>query len=283
MVATSFDYKKASSVEQAIKLLQEHNGDAKLLAGGHSLIPTIKLRLNSPALLIDVSKIEGLRGIREEGGNIVIGAMTTHYEIASSKLIAEKLPMFSEAAKAIGDIQVRNKGTIGGSLAHADPAADWPAAIVASGAKIKIHGPDGARTVDAGDFFTGFYTTAVGENDVLTSIHVPIPAKGSKSTYQKFPQPASRYALVGCAVQLTMDGSTVSDCSIGFTGVSDAAFRDSNAEAALKGKKLTDESIQAAADACAQGVDIMSDHFASEDYRKHLAGVFLKRALEKLK
>lgn len=283
MVATSFDYKKASSVEQAIKLLQEHNGDAKLLAGGHSLIPTMKLRLNSPALLIDVSKIEDLRGIREADGNIVIGAMTTHYEIASSKLVGEKLPMFAEAAKAIGDIQVRNKGTIGGSLAHADPAADWPAAIVASGAKIKIHGPDGARTVDAGDFFTGFYTTAVGENDVLTSIHVPIPAKGSRSTYQKFPQPASRYALVGCAVQLMMDGNTVSDCRIGFTGVSDAAFRDGNAEAALKGKKLTDESIQAAADACAQGVDIMSDHFASEDYRKHLAGVFLKRALENLK
>jgi carbon-monoxide dehydrogenase medium subunit len=283
MVATSFDYQKATSVEEAISLLQQHDGEAKLLAGGHSLIPTMKLRLNSPALLIDVSKIEDLRGIREEDGHIVIGAMTTHYEIASSALLEEKIPMFSQGARAIGDIQVRNKGTIGGSLAHADPAADWPAVIVASGAKIKIHGPDGARTVDAGDFFTGFYTTAVGESDVLTSIHVPIPPAGSKSTYQKFPQPASRYALVGCAVQLTMDGDTVSDCSIGFTGVSDAAFRDSNAEAALKGKSLNDESIQAAADACAQDVDIMSDHFASEEYRKHLAGVFLRRALENLK
>ncbi|PHN01690.1 FAD binding domain-containing protein [Flavilitoribacter nigricans] len=283
MVATSFDYQKATSVEQAISLLQSHDGDAKLLAGGHSLIPTMKLRLNSPALLIDVSKIEELRGIREEDGHIVIGAMTTHYEIASSDLLAKKAPMFVEAAKVIGDIQVRNKGTIGGSLAHADPAADWPAVVIASGAKIKIHGPDGARTVDADDFFTGFYTTAVGENDVLTSIHVPVPPKGSKSTYAKFPQPASRYALVGCAVQLTMDGNKVSDCSIGFTGVSDAAFRDSNAEAALKGKELSGESIQAAADACADGVDIMSDHFASEDYRKHLAGVFLKRALENLK
>ena len=283
MVATSFDYQKATSVEQAVSLLQQHDGEAKLLAGGHSLIPTMKLRLNSPALLIDVSKIEDLRGIREEDGHIVIGAMTTHYEIASSDLLAKKIPMFVEGAKAIGDIQVRNKGTIGGSLAHADPAADWPAVVVASGAKIKIHGPDGARTVDAGDFFTGFYTTAVGETDVLTSIQVPIPAKGSKSTYQKFPQPASRYALVGCAVQVTLDGNKVADCSIGFTGVSDAAFRDNNAEAALKGKALTDESIQAAADACAEGVDIMSDHFASEDYRKHLAGVFLKRALNTLK
>lgn len=283
MVATSFDYQKASSVEQAIKLLQEHNGDAKLLAGGHSLIPTMKLRLNSPALLIDVSKIEELRGIKEQDGNILIGAMTTHYEIASSKLLADKIPMFVEAAKVIGDIQVRNKGTIGGSLAHADPAADWPAVVIASGAKIKIQGPGGTRTVDATDFFTGFYTTAVEDNDVLVSLSIPIPSKGTVSTYQKFAQPASRYALVGCAVQLNMDGNTVSDCSIGFTGVSDAAFRDGKAEAALKGKKLTDESIQAAADACAQGVDIMSDHFASEDYRKHLAGVFLKRALASLK
>lgn len=283
MVSTSFDYQKATSVEEAISLLQQHDGDAKLLAGGHSLIPTMKLRLNSPALLIDVSKIEDLRGIREEGDQIVIGAMTTHYEIVNSKVLAEKIPVVVQTAKAIGDIQVRNKGTIGGSLAHADPAADWPAAVIAAGAKIKIIGPDGARTVDADDFFTGFYTTAVGESDVLASIHIPIPPKGSKSTYQKFPQPASRYALVGCAVQLNMDGNKVSDCRIGFTGVSDAAFRDSNAEAALKGKALTDESIQAAADACAQGVDIMSDHFASEEYRKHLAGVFLKRALHSLK
>lgn len=283
MVSTSFDYQKATSVEQAVELLQQHNGDAQLLAGGHSLIPTIKLRLNSPALLIDVSKIESMRGIWEEDGQIIIGAMTTHYEIASSELLAEKVPMFVEAAKAIGDIQVRNKGTIGGSLAHADPAADWPAVVLAAQAKIHIHGASGARLVEAEDFFTGFYATAVGESEVLTDIHVPIPPKGSKSTYKKFPQPASRYALVGCAVQLTMEGNKVADCSIGFTGVSDAAFRDKGAEAALKGQKLEQEAIDAAADACAEGVDIMSDHFASETYRKHLAGVFLKRALEGLK
>lgn len=283
MVSTSFDYHRAASVEEAIGLLKQHNGDAKLLAGGHSLIPTMKLRLNSPAVLIDVSRIEQLRGIREADGHIVIGAMTTHHEIANSKLLAEKVPVIVETAKAIGDIQVRNKGTIGGSLAHADPAADWPAAVLAARAKVEIQGEQGKRTVAADEFFTGFYTTAVGETDILTAIHIPIPSKGSKSTYKKFPQPASRYALVGCAVQLSMDGGKVSDCSIAFTGVSDAAFRDSGAETALKGKALNAESIQAAAAACAEGVDIMSDHFASEEYRKHLAGVFLRRALEALK
>lgn len=282
MVSTSFDYQRADSIQDAIKLLQEHNGDAKLLAGGHSLIPAMKLRLNSPALLIDVSRIESMRGIREENGQIIIGAMTTHYEIATSKLLAEKLPLLVETAKVIGDVQVRNKGTIGGSLAHADPAADWPAAVLAGNAQLHLHGPSGDRMVSADDFFTGFYSTALEEDEILSDLHFPIPPAGSKSNYVKFAQPASRYALVGCAVQLQMDGNTVSDCTIGFTGVSDAAFRDTAAEAALKGKALNADNIKAASDAAAEGVDIMSDHFASEAYRKHLAKVFLKRALEAL-
>lgn len=283
MVSTSFDYQRASTVEEAVKLLQDHGGDAKLLAGGHSLIPTLKLRLNSPGLLIDISRIDSMRGIREKDGQIIIGAMTTHYEIANSALLEEKIPMFTQAARLIGDIQVRNKGTIGGSLAHADPAADWPAVVLAAGAKIHIHGPAGSRLVDAADFFTGFYSTAVEEHDILTDIHVPIPPKGSKSAYHKFPQPASRYALVGCAVQATIEGGKVSDCRIAFTGVSDAAFRDSAAEDALRGNALDADHIKAAGEAAAEGVDIMSDHFASEEYRKHLAKVFLKRALESLK
>jgi carbon-monoxide dehydrogenase medium subunit len=282
MVSTSFDYQRADSIKDAIRMLQEHRGDAKLLAGGHSLIPAMKLRLNSPAVLIDVSRIDSMRGIREKDGQIIIGAMTTHYEIATSDLLAEKLPMLVAAAKVIGDVQVRNKGTIGGSLAHADPAADWPAVVLAGKAKMHIHGPSGERMVDADDFFTGFYATALGEDEILSDLHFPIPPKGSKSTYVKFAQPASRYALVGCAVQLSMDGSKVSDCSIGFTGVSDAAFRDSAAEEALRGKDLSADSIKAACDAAAEGVDIMSDHFASEEYRKHLAKVFLKRALDSL-
>lgn len=282
MVSTSFDYQRADSIQDAIKLLQEHDGDAKLLAGGHSLIPAMKLRLNSPALLIDVSRIESMRGIREENGQIIIGAMTTHYEIATSELLAEKLPLLVATAKVIGDVQVRNKGTIGGSLAHADPAADWPAAVLAGNAQLHLHGPSGDRMVSADDFFTGFYSTALEEDEILSDLHFPIPPAGSKSTYAKFAQPASRYALVGCAVQVQMNGDTVSDCSIGFTGVSDAAFRDTAAEAALKGKALNADNIKAASDAAAEGVDIMSDHFASEEYRKHLAKVFLKRALEAL-
>ncbi|MEZ4994518.1 MAG: xanthine dehydrogenase family protein subunit M [Saprospiraceae bacterium] len=282
MVSTSFDYQRADTVQEAIKLLQEHNGDAKLLAGGHSLIPAMKLRLNSPALLIDVSRIEAMRGIREKDGQIIIGAMTTHYEIATSELLANKLPMLVAAAKVIGDVQVRNKEGPLAEVWHADPAAELACGCLAANAQLHIHGPSGERMVSAGDFFTGFYSTALEDDEILTDLHFPIPPKGSKSTYVKFAQPASRYALVGCAVQVSMDGDSVSDCSIAFTGVSDAAFRDTAAEDALRGKALNADSIKSAADAAAEGVDIMSDHFASEEYRKHLAKVFLKRALESL-
>ena len=272
MIPTAFSYQKANSVEDAIKALA--SSDAKLLAGGHSLIPTMKLRLNSPALLVDIASIAALRGIKEAGSEIIIGAATTHQEIASNKTIQSKLPLFAAGAASIGDIQVRNKGTIGGSLAHADPAADWAAVVLASDATIAVQGSKGARKIKATEFFKGMFSTSLSQGEIITAIHVPVAA-GSKSAYLKFPQPASRFAIVGCAVMKSADGKV----NIAYTGVSSYAFRDVGAEKALAGKKLDASSIEAASKAAAEGVTILSDHYASEKYRKHLAKVYLKRAL----
>lgn len=283
MVSTAFDYLRADSVADAIQLLREHGDSAQLLAGGHSLIPTMKLRLNSPGVLIDVSRIEDLQTIRERDGEIIVGAMCTHHAVADSELLAQKLPLLVETARQIGDIQVRNRGTIGGSLAHADPAADWPAVVVTADATLHIQGPNGPRMVPAAEFFTGFYGTALAEGDVLVDIHFPVPPAGSKTTYQKFAQPASRYALVGCAMRLTMRGNVVEDCRIAFSGVADAPYRAEAAEAELRGNPLTDEHIEAAAAKAADGQVVMADHFAGEEYRTHLAGVYLRRAAEALR
>ena len=271
MIPSSFTYQKANSVEEAIKAL---SSDAKILAGGHSLIPTMKLRLNSPSKLIDIGSIASLRGIKESGTEIIIGAGTTHQEIASSKIIQSKLPMFAQGAASIGDVQVRNKGTIGGSLAHADPAADWAAVVLAADATLAVQGSNGLRKIKATEFFKGMFSTSLNEDEIITAIHVPIAA-GSKSAYVKFPQPASRFAIVGCAVLKTADGKI----NVAYTGVSSCAFRDAGAEKALTGKKLDAASIEAASKAAAEGTNILSDHYASEKYRKHLAKVYLKRAL----
>jgi aerobic carbon-monoxide dehydrogenase medium subunit len=272
MLPSSFSYQKVNSVADAIQALS--SGEAKILAGGHSLIPTMKLRLNSPSKLVDIGAISELRGIKESGSEIIIGAATTHQEIASNKLIQSKLPMFAQGAASIGDVQVRNRGTIGGSLAHADPAADWAAVVLAADATIAVQGSKGARKIKATEFFKGMFSTALNEGEILTAIHVPVAA-GSKSAYVKFPQPASRFAIVGCAVMKTSDGKV----SIAYTGVSSFAFRDSAAEKTLTGKKLDEASIEASCKAAAEGITILSDHYASEKYRKHLAKVYLKRAL----
>ncbi|MFK7934918.1 MAG: FAD binding domain-containing protein [Saprospiraceae bacterium] len=281
MIATAFDYKKASSVAEAISMLQSAE-DGKILAGGHSLVPAMKLRLNSPDTLIDISKISGLRYIKDEGDRITIGANATHGEIANSDAIQSAIPMVAQAASMIGDPQVRNRGTIGGSLAHADPAADWPALMLAADATFHLEGPNGERHVSASDFFTGFYETALGENELITSIHLPKPTAGSVSTYQKFVQPASRFAIVGCAIQLTLDGSTIQDARVAFSGLSEYAFRDGASEAALKGCPLNDATINSVMSNAGKADFVLSDHFASEEYRSHLARVYFKRAMQHL-
>lgn len=278
MIPNSFDYHKAGSVDEALSLLTS-NDDAKILAGGHSLIPAMKLRLNQPGTLIDIAKIPELNFIRKEGNELVIGAGVTHHQIATSNLIKDHLNMLAEGAELIGDVQVRNRGTIGGSLAHADPAADWPAMMIATRAVIVLRSKTGSRSVHADYFFTGFFTTALEADEIITEIRIPIPGADTAFSYQKFMQPASRYAIVGCAVMISHENGLCKKASVAFTGVSDMAFRDRNVEAALEGKPFNKENIEAAAKEAAKDVLIMSDHYASEPYRKHLATVFAKRAL----
>jgi len=273
MIPAAFDYQKAKTVDEAIAAL---SGDVKILAGGHSLIPAMKLRMNRPSKLVDITGLPALKGIREEDGELVIGAAVTYAAIANDKLIRNKLPFFSEATSLIGDVQVRNHGTIGGSLAHADPAADWPALVLAADAAIEVQGSGGKRRIKASDFFTGLFSTALQDKEIITAIRIPVPPEGTKASYQKFSQPASRFAIAGCAVMRFPDGKT----NIAFTGVGENAFRDSNAENAVSGKPLNNDTISAAVNASVSNVTVMGDHFASEEYRKHLAKVYLKKTLE---
>ena len=279
MIPNSFNYHKARSVDEAIGLLEKHADNAKLLAGGHSLIPAMKLRLNQPDILIDIGKIPELNFIKKDGDQLVIGAGATHHKIASSDLVKGTIGMLAEAADLIGDIQVRNMGTIGGSLAHADPSADWPALMMASNATIVVKSSGGQRNITASDFFTGFFMTALEENEIITEIRMPVLSEGTKSTYLKFMQPASRFAVVGCAAVLTQNGGVCEDIRVAFSGVSEVAFRDQTVEEALKGMPCTEENITNAANHAAENVDILSDHFASVEYRQQLARVYAKRAL----
>ena len=263
MYTAEFTYHKASSVSEALGLMAA-NPDAKLLAGGHSLIPTMKLRLAAPSALIDVSKIADLHGIRLEGDTIIIGAMTTHREIEFSSLLKEHCAILPSQARMIGDPMVRNKGTIGGAIAHADPAADYPAAMLALNAKLKIAGPNGSRVVGADEFFQGMFTTAVGADEMLTEIHVPANSKGS--AYSKFPHPASRYALAGVAVVVHSDGTV----RAAYTGAGDCAARIT---------KLETEGANSSCQNLVNPGDLMGDHFASAEYRAHLINVMAREAL----
>jgi len=280
MYPAQFEYHKASTVKEALDLLGKYKDEAKLLAGGHSLLPAMKLRLAQPKHLIDIGKVAGLSGVKEEGGTLVIGAMTTHYAIESSALLKSKCPLLPEVAGHIGDPMVRNMGTIGGSIAHADPAADWPAAAIALNVDLVAEGPKGKRTIKADDFFKGLLTTALADDEILTEIRVPAAAANVKSAYVKFPHPASRFAVVGVAAVLTMDGGKVSKASIGITGAGSKAVRAKGVEAAITGKAADAASIQAAAEKGADGVDVQPDLQGSEEYKKHLLKVFSKRAIE---
>ena len=281
MYPAQFEYHKAGTVKEALDLLAKYKDEAKLLAGGHSLLPAMKLRLAQPKHLIDLGKVSGLAGVKEEGGTLVIGAMTTHYAIESSAVLKTKCPLLPEVAGHIGDPMVRNMGTLGGNLAHADPAADWPAAVIALGAELVAEGPKGKRTIKVDDFFKGLLTTALADNEILTEIRVQACGANVKCAYAKFPHPASRFAVVGVAAVLTMDGGgKVSKASIGITGAGTRAVRAKGVEAALQGKALDAATIQAAAEKAPDGVDVQADLQGSVEYKQHLLKVFAKRAIE---
>jgi carbon-monoxide dehydrogenase medium subunit len=281
MYPAAFEYHAPATIREALTLLGQHRDDAKLLAGGHSLVPMMKLRLAQPKHLIDLRKVPGLKGIREDGAVIAIGAMTTHWEVESSALVKGKIPVLSEVAAIIGDPAVRNLGTVGGSLAHADPAADWPASIIALGAEFVCEGPQGRRTVKVDDWFQGLLQTAVREDEVLIEIRVPVWPAGSAAAYMKFPHPASRFAVVGVAAALVLDRQGVcSKAGIGVTGAGTKAVRARGVEGGLTGKKLDAATIEAAAQKAAEGVDVQPDLQGSVEYKSHLLRVFARRALE---
>jgi aerobic carbon-monoxide dehydrogenase medium subunit len=281
MYPATFDYHTPGTVQEAISLLGKLKDDAKLLAGGHSLIPMMKLRLAQPKHLIDLRKVPGLSGIKEDGGTLSIGAMTTQYQVESSQLVQQKCPVLAEASGLVGDPQVRNLGTIGGSLAHADPAADMPAVMIALGAEFVIEGPKGKRTVKVDDFFKGLMTTAVGPDEILVEIRVPIPPTGSGASYMKFAHPASRFAVVGVCAALTVDGSgKCTKAGVGVTGAGTKAVRAKGVEAGVTGKALDAATIEAAAAKAAEGVDVQADLQGSVEYKSHLVRVFARRAIE---
>jgi aerobic carbon-monoxide dehydrogenase medium subunit len=281
MYPAAFEYHAPTSVQDALGLLTKLKDDAKLLAGGHSLIPMMKLRLAQPKHLIDLRKVPGLGGIKEESGALAIGAMTTHYQVESSALVKSRIPMLAEVGGIIGDPAVRNLGTVGGSLAHADPAADWPAAVIALGAEFVCEGPKGRRTVKVDDWFQGLMSTAVREDEILVQVRVPVWPAGSGAAYMKFPHPASRFAVVGAAAAVTLDSKgTCTKVGVGITGAGTKAVRAKGVEAGLTGKVLDAAAIEAAAQKAAEGVDVQADLQGSVEYKSHLCRVFARRAIE---
>jgi len=282
MIPESFDYQRASTVSEAISLLQQHGEDAKIVAGGHSLVPTMKLRLATPGTLIDIGGISELKYINDKGDHLAIGAGATHWMIESSDLIQKKAPGLSQAAAQVGDVQVRNRGTIGGVLAHSDPQADYPGVVLALDATLVVQGSRGERTIAVSDYFTGLWETALGDDELLTEVRIPTDSANANSCYLKFPQPASRYPYVGCAVAMDSSAGSCSDIRVGFSGVGETAFRDSGVEDALRGNTLNESAIASASAKAADGRNVLSDVFVSEEYRRAMAQVYVKRALTQL-
>jgi carbon-monoxide dehydrogenase medium subunit len=279
-IPAAFDYHVAKTVDEAIALLQEHSGEAKLLAGGHSLLPTMKLRLAQPGHLIDLGRIDGLSYIREEHGYVAIGALTTYNKIERSDLLARRFALLPEGTALIGDQQVRNRGTIGGSVAHADPAADMPGMVLALKAIIVARGPSGQREINADDFFQDLFTTALAENEVVTEIRLPLLPAHSGSAYEKLANRASHYAVAGCAAVVTLnDDNTCASASVVITGASVKPTRATAVENALVGKVLDEATISAAASHAADGLELIEDIHGSKAYRAQMAGVMAKRAL----
>lgn len=280
MIPGEFDYVKAGSVQEAISLLQQHGDNAKVLAGGHSLIPMLKLRLANPGVLVDISGIAGLKGVTTGSDKVTIGALTTHAEIEYNSDLKGSFPILAEAATVIGDPMVRNRGTFGGSLAHADPAGDWPAVALALGAQLNVTGPDGDRTIAVDDFFVDLLTSALEPGELLTSIDLPVSSGKTGMSYQKFSHPASGYAVVGAAAVVTLDDAgNCASARIAVTGAGPKAVRLTAMEDALVGQAITEESAAAAAEGATDDMDLLGDIYASEEYRAHLTKVFAKRAV----
>jgi carbon-monoxide dehydrogenase medium subunit len=280
VIPAKFDYVAPTTVEDALSALAEHGDDAKLMAGGQSLLPVLRMRLNAPEMVIDLGKIDSMRGIREDGDAIVIGALTIHSDVVTDDLVKQHALLLSKAASEVADNQIRHRGTFGGALAHADPAGDMGAAVLALGGEFVIAGSGGTRTVAADDFFVDLFETAIGEDEILTEIRIP-KHTGWGAHYEKFVRVAHQWPIVAVAATVKVDGGTISEARVGLTNMGSTPMRATATESALAGASATEDGVRAAADRAAEGTNPPSDLNGDSDYRKHLATVLTRRAVLK--
>jgi carbon-monoxide dehydrogenase medium subunit len=282
MIPSSFEYESPTTIQEALDLLEKYGDEGKILSGGHSLIPMMKLRFASPECLIDINNIPGLSHIVLEGNTVKIGSLVREAEIEHSDLLLRHYPIFADVTKLIADPQVRNRGTIGGNLAHGDAANDHPAVMMALNATIMITNKEGVREVPIDEFFFGFYTTAVQENEILTEIQIPVPPKGTGSAYHKLERKVGDYATAGVAVQLTLDTNGIcTEIGIGLTNVNPVPLRAARSEDALRGKKITDETLAEAVQYASEDCNPSADLRGSEEYKRAMVGVLVKRMVHK--
>jgi aerobic carbon-monoxide dehydrogenase medium subunit len=280
MIPGSFEYYAPRSLSDAVRYLAAHKDDVKILSGGQSLLPLMKMRLSKPGYILDIGRIPNLDTIAEEGKNLIIGALVTHAQIEDSELLKEKCPLMPQTATTIADVQVRNRGTIGGSIAHADPAGDWPAAVMALDAEIRVVGPSGERWVRCDDFFLGLLMSVLEPDEVVTAIKVPFTGN-DKTAYLKAAPRSSGFAVVGVAVRTALDDAGYcSRIAVGITGITDKAFRAERVEAMLAGKKLDAQLIETAAVEATRNIDVIEDINGSSEYRAHLTHVYVARAIQ---
>jgi len=280
MIPGAFEYYAPRSLKDAVAFLSAHRDDVKILSGGQSLLPLMKMRLSKPGYVVDIGRIPGLDTISEESGKLILGALVTHEQIEQSALLKTKCPLLPQTAATIADVQVRNRGTIGGSIAHADPAGDWPAAVLALDAEVKIFGPQGERWVNCSEFFLGLLMSVLEADEIVTAVRVPITG-GDKTAYQKAAPRSSGFAVTGVAVRLALDpGGACSRAAIGITGVADKAYRAERTEQMLSGKILDSRLIEQAAAESTRNVEVIEDINGSSEYRAHLTRVYVQRAIE---
>jgi carbon-monoxide dehydrogenase medium subunit len=278
VIPSKFDYVKPASVADAVAALQQGGDDAKIIAGGQSLLPVLRLRLAAPSLIVDLGGIPELRGVREDGDRIAVGAMTSYYDIIKDELVKEHVALLGQATETVADSQVRHRGTLGGSLAHADPAGDLGSVALALDAELVIAGPSGTRTVPASDFFVDYFTTAIGETDILTEIRFP-RYTGWGSHYEKFNRTAQAWSMVAIAAAVRVEGGTIAEARVALTNMGNTPIRASGVEQALVGQPATADAVRAAAERVTEGTAAPSDADAAADYREHLAKVLTGRAV----
>jgi carbon-monoxide dehydrogenase medium subunit len=278
VIPAQFEYVAPSTIEEALAALSEHGDEAKIIAGGQSLLPVLRMRLNAPEWIIDLGKIDSLRGIRDDGDAIVIGAMTQHAVVGSDPLVAEHAALITKAVEHLADVQIRHRGTFGGALAHADPAGDLGAPTLALGAQFVIAGPGGTRTVEADDFFVDLFETAIGEDEILTEVRIP-KHTGWGAHYEKFVRVAHQWPIVAVAAAVRTEGGTIAEARVGLTNMGSTPLRARGVEEALAGQPATTDAVRAAAERATEGTNPPSDLNGDADYRRHLAGVLTRRAV----